>query len=180
MKIYHFQRDERGAPFCRVSGTRLPYALPLRPDLKTYGGGLEWGTGIPSASARLALAMLTDHFEGDARATSRIADALGVCLHMSVARWVSSWPTDGLDVDATEIRAHLRDLAPLHVAPLREFVSQCFVRDLASHERPSHELLRFRYLTTFLVGLGCPSAFAQELFRLSTIQEPVNYVSNES
>jgi len=180
MKVYNFQRDARGQPFCRISGVRLPYALGLRPDLKTYSQGIEWGTGLPTDSARLSLALLVDHFEGDARATSRLGDALAVCLHLSFARWVAGWPTDSFQVDAAEIRAQLRDLAPLHFDALREFIGQCYVRDLSALDRPSPELLRFRYITAFLVGLGVPAAFAQELFRLSTTQEPANLVPNES
>jgi len=180
VKVYNFQRDERGQPFCRISGGRLPYALALRPDLKTYGLALDWGTGLPSDSARLSLALLVDHFEGDARAPSRLGDALAVCLHLSFSRWVAGWPTESFQVDAAEIRAQLRELVPLHVDALREFIGQCYVRDRAALDRPSHELLRFRYITLFLVGLGVPAAFAQELFRLSTTQEHAKYVTNES
>jgi len=179
VKVYNFQRDERGQPFCRISGGRLPYVLALRPDLKTYGSALDWGTGIPSDSARLSLALLVDHFEGDARAPSRLADALAVCLHMSFARWVAGWPIDEFQIDAPEIRAQLRDLAPLHVDALCEFIGQCFVRDRALPDHPSPEVLRFRYITLLLIGLGCPASFAQELFRLSTIQEPAKSVSHE-
>lgn len=180
MKVYNFQRDERGLPYCRISGGRLPYALALRPDLKTYGAGLEWGTGIPADSARLSLALLVDHFEGDARAPSRLGDALAVCLHMSFARTVADWPCDGIEIDAPQLRELLRALTPLHLVPLREFIGQCFVRDFAAADHPSHELLRFRYITAFLIGLGCPAAFAQDLFRLSTTPKSANYVSNES
>lgn len=67
-KTYTGCRGPRGIKVLRSDGTALPLRLDLRPWRPYSYTGFGWGRGNSSGAAHLALALLADYLEDDARA----------------------------------------------------------------------------------------------------------------